>query len=67
METTKNIQHLLFRTIDGLGRKELAKPATVRQLLVRTALEHIPFAYDAIGRHIEMLIAEYCRSSRKQP
>ena len=66
METTKNIQHLLFRTIDSLGRKELANAAAVRQLLVRRALEHIPFAYDAIGRHIEMLIAEYCRPGRKK-
>lgn len=66
METTKNIQHLLFRTIDNLGRKEVADPAAVRQLLVRTALQHIPFAYDAIGRHIEMLIAEYCRPARKK-
>lgn len=60
METTKNIQHLLFRTMDGLTREQLADPVAVRDLLTRTALQQVPFLYAAICRHIDTLLDEFC-------
>ncbi len=60
METTKTLQHLLFRTIDGLTREELANPTAVRDLLIETALEHTTFLYAAVCTHIDSLLAEYC-------
>jgi hypothetical protein len=60
MQPTQRVQQLLFYTIDGLAPAALADTAAVRQLLVRMALQHGPFAYEAVGKHIEMLIAEYC-------
>lgn len=65
MGPTQSVQQLLFVTIDSLDPAQLADAGAVRQLLVRIALQHVPFAYDAIGRHIEMLVAEYCPPFRK--
>ena len=64
MEPTQSVQQLLFSTIDGLRPDDLQQTAAVRQLLVRTALQQGAFAYDAVGRHIEMLVAEYCPTNR---
>jgi hypothetical protein len=64
MEPTQHVQQLLFSTIDSLPPATLADTAAVRQLLVRTALQHGPFAYESVGKHIEMLVAEYCPASR---
>jgi hypothetical protein len=62
METTKNIQQLLFRTIDSLEPGAFAEANLVRELLIAAAREHTPFLYDALCRHIESLVAEYCGS-----
>jgi hypothetical protein len=59
METTKSIQQLLFRAIDSMDRDSLGDPATVRDFLTRTALEHTPFLYSTVCAQIEMLVSEY--------
>lgn len=60
METTKDIQQLLFRTIDGLAPQELAQSAAVRDLLIQTALSQTPFLYAAVCCHIDALLDEFC-------
>jgi hypothetical protein len=60
METTKSIHQLLFRTIDSLHREAFSNPAAVRELLLETAQTRLPYLYDAVCRHIEMLVEEYC-------
>jgi hypothetical protein len=48
METTKTIQQLLFRTIDGLAPEAFAYAAALRQLLMETAKQHTPYLYDSV-------------------
>ncbi len=60
METTKSIQQLLFRTIDGLEPGDLTNPEAVEELLLHTALDHCPYLYATICQQIEMLVMEYC-------
>ncbi len=63
METTKSIQQLLFRTIDGLRPEDLANADRVEELLLNTALEHSPYLYASLCRQIQMLLIEYCGAS----
>jgi hypothetical protein len=60
MEITKNIQQLLFRTIDSLAPEAFADAEALRQLLMETAMQRTPYLYDPVCRQIDMLIAEYC-------
>jgi hypothetical protein len=60
MEITKNIQHLLFRTIDRQAPAAFADAEALRQLLMETAKERTPYLYDSVCQQIDMLIAEYC-------
>ncbi len=60
METTKNIQQLLFRSIDCLDPESFSDAVAVREYLMETALDQIPYLYDAVCDQIDMLVAEYC-------
>ena len=62
METTKTIQQLLFRTIDGLAPEAFADAEALRQLLMETAKQRTPYVYDSVCQQIDMLLAEYCNS-----
>jgi len=60
MEITKNIQQLLFRTIDSLAPSAFADAEALRKLLMETAKQRTPYLYDSVCQQIDMLIAEYC-------
>ena len=60
MEITKNIQQLLFRTIDSLAPEAFADVEALRKLLMETVKERTPYLYDSVCQQIDMLIAEYC-------
>ena len=62
MEITKNIQQLLFRTIDSLAPSAFADAEALRKLLMETAKQRTPYLYDSVCQQIDMLIAEYCSS-----
>jgi hypothetical protein len=60
MEITKNIQHLLFRTIDSLPPAAFADAEALRTLLMENAMQRTPYLFDQVCQQIDMLIAEYC-------